>query len=250
MQTTQIEFNNHVVNRNPLLTDLKRIKKVAYLENDKIHGAYLTNWLQCRDIKCEVFATTTEFEQALHVKNYDLVLLDREIGEGAASLEMLSLIKASLGSAVPVTFVSSRNSREAILTAIKKSARDCSPKQPDHTVLSDRIRGLTGRRKTLGTAFMYEPYLIDHMLCRIWYKGKNIPLTPREYKLAITIFENPGKILSHEHLLNAVGGEVTRMPYNDIEHLVSRVKRKLKLDDYPQWQVDRVEDLGFRLTPV
>jgi len=250
MHTTQIEYNNHFVNRDPLLTDLKRIKKIAYLENDKAHGAYLTNWLQCRDIKCEVFGTTQEFEQALCSKKYDYVLLDREIGEGTAGQEMLNLINGYLGCSTSVIFVSSRNSREAIFRAINNSATRHLSKSAQQTGISNRVGGCTGKHKSRNTTHRYNSYLIDQKLCHIYFRGKAVSLTPREYKLAITLFENPLKILSHEYLLNAVGGEITNKPYLEIEHLVNRVKRKLKFNECAQWHVNRVGDMGFSLLPV
>ena len=250
MHTTQIKYNNHFVNRGPLLTDLKRIKKIAYLENDKVHGAYLTNWLQCRDIKCEVFGTTQEFEQALSSKKYDYVLLDREIGEGTAGQEMLNLIKGYLGRSTSVIFVSSRNSREAIFRAIKKSVTRHLSQPIPPTAMSDHIFGRAAKHVSMSTKVRYNSYLIDQKLCHIYFRGKAVSLTPREYKLAITLFENPIKILSHEYLLNAVGGEITSKPYPEIEHLVNRVKRKLKFDECAQWHINRVGDMGFSLLPV
>ena len=208
MHVTQIEYNNHFVNRDPLLTDLKRIKKIAYLENDRVHGAYLTNWLQRRDIKCEVFGTTLEFEQALCSKNYDYVLLDREIGEGTAGQEMLNLINGYLGCSTSVIFVSSRNSREAIFRAIKNNVTKHLSKPDQQTGISDPVGGRVDKYESMSTKHRYNSYLIDQKLCHIYFKGNVVSLTPREYKLAVTLFENPIKILSHEYLLMLLVGKL------------------------------------------
>jgi len=250
MHATQIEYNNHFVIRDSQLTDLKRIKKIAYLENDKVHGVYLTNWLQCRDIKCDVFSTTRQFEQALNRKKYDFVLLDREIGEGTAGRELLDLVRGYLGRSTSVIFVSSRNSRETIFKAIKNYATSHLSKPAVQKVSSARIGGRTDSSVSMNTQHRYDSYFIDQKHCRIYFKGSDVSLTPREYKLAITLFENRGKILSHEYLLNAVGGEIANKPYLEIEHLVERVKRKLKIDECPRLDINYVGDLGFSLFPV
>lgn len=222
-------------------------KKIAYLEDDETHGAYLSNWLGRHDIQCDLFGDTSDFEEAFSTVSYDLILLDWELSNGSSGLEILKLIRDAKGTEIPVVFVSSRNTREAVLTAIKNGADDYMPKPVHRSDLLSRINNLTSRKEIVGTTYQCAPYLIDRKLSHVYVDGKTVSLTPREYKLALTLFTNLGKILSHEHLLNAIGGELTLKPYNEVEYLLHIVKKKLKLKNYPQWHVQKVGDIGFRL---
>lgn len=231
----------------PEVDSLKFIKKIAYLEDDDIHGAYIANWLGRHEIQCDLFSVAADFEEALSTESYDLVLLDWELSCGASGLEMLRQIRTSKGMELPVVFLSSRNTREAVMTAIENGADDYMPKPVHRSDLLGRIHSLTSRREVVGSTYDCAPYLIDKKLSHVYIDGKTISLTPREYKMALALFTNLGRILSHEHLLNAIGGEVTLKPYNEVEYLLHRLKKKLKLRNYPQWHVDKIGDIGFRL---
>ncbi len=247
MQTIPNEMNRPAVASNSPVVCTKGTKRIAYLEDDDVHGAYLSNWLGRNKIQCDLFSVSVDFKAAFSAGKYDLILLDWELSCGATGLEMLEFIRSTKASRTPVVFVSSRNSREAVLEAIDNGADDYMPKPIHRSDLLNRIHSLTSRRKMVGTTYQCKPYLIDRKLSHVYLDGKTVSLTPREYKLALTLFTNLGRILSHEHLLNAIGGELTLKPYNEVEYLLRTLKKKLKLKNYPQWHVDKVGDIGFRL---
>jgi len=247
MNVIQTEYRRHVTNHKPKPTDSKPIKRIAYLEDNKTHGSYLANWLERQNVFCEVFETAELFENALSTHNYDLILLDWEMSDGSSGLETLQRIRKSPGSEIPAIFVSSRNTRDAILTAIRHGADDYLAKPVHRSELLTRIRTLTEKRKLVGTTYQYGPYLIDRKLCHVYLKGKIISLTPREYNLAVAMFKNHGKVLSHEYLLSVVGGEETLKPYQEIEYLLNVLKKKLKINEVAELRVERIGDMGFRL---
>lgn len=247
MLTIQNELNRPSVPTDSPVVCTNSIKKIAYLEDDEVHGAYLSNWLRRHNIQCDLFRVGADFQAAFSSGDYDLILLDWELSCGATGLEMLAFIRSTKVPRTPVVFVSSRNSREAVLEAIDNGADDYMPKPIHRSDLLNRIHSLTSRRERVGTTYQCKPYLIDRKLSHVYLDGKTVSLTPREYKLALTLFTNLGRILSHEHLLNAIGGETTLKPYNEVEYLLHTVKKKLKLRNYPHWHVDKIGDIGFRL---
>ncbi len=247
MNTAQASTNRERRTSSTKASGAVSIKRIAYLEDDETHAAYLSNWLGRREISCEVFTSCADFKQALSDTSFDLVLLDWEMSDSISGLEMLAFIRDSLGTDLPVVFVSSRNTREAVLTAIRNGADDYIAKPVHRSELLKRIRSLTNRKEIVGSTYHCGPYLIDKNLCHIYLNGKTVSLAPREYKLALTLFTNIGKIMSHEQLLNEIGGELTLKPYHEIEYLLYNLKKKLKIKDYSNWHVDKIGDIGFRL---
>ncbi len=247
MRTIQAKKINKGITNGSHGAEQISVKRIAYLEDDEIHGAYLSNWLARRQISCEVFKSCTDFKEAITKTQYDLVLLDWELSGGVSGLDMLEFIRSTLSVELPVVFVSSKNTRDAVLTAISQGANDYITKPVHRSELLSRICNLTDQNEVGHTTRCCEPYLIDRTLCHIYLNGKTISLTPREYRLALTLFDNAGKTLSHEQLLTAVGGECTLKPYSEIEYLLHKLKKKLKFSLYSNWHVDKIGEIGFRL---
>src|SRR5882724_899604 len=59
-------------------------------------------------------------------------------------------------------------------------------------------------------------------------KGHEIPLTPTEFLLLEVLVRSPGRALSRDYLMNAVGGHTAASYDRSIDMLVTRLRRKIE----------------------
>ncbi|HEY0597832.1 winged helix-turn-helix domain-containing protein, partial [Sphingopyxis sp.] len=70
--------------------------------------------------------------------------------------------------------------------------------------------------------------------------GELVPLTSKEFNLALTLFSNLSRPLSRNYLLEAVWGRNPDLPTRTLDSHVSKIRSKLGLRP----------ERGFRLTPI
>ena len=77
-----------------------------------------------------------------------------------------------------------------------------------------------------------------------------IPLTHKEFDLAVHLFRNAGRLLSRAHILEAVWGRNPQLNTRTVDTHMSRLRKKLKLDDATGWRLSGVYQHGYRLERI
>ena len=78
-------------------------------------------------------------------------------------------------------------------------------------------------------------------------KGVVCPLTSAEFKLLEAFVSHPGRVLSRDFLINAVGGVNAEPLERSIDTTVSRLRRKIEIDGALPSLVKTVRGAGYRL---
>jgi len=74
-----------------------------------------------------------------------------------------------------------------------------------------------------------------------------VHLTPMEFKLLVELARNPGRVLTHRHLLREVWGSTAADQSHNVRVHVASLRRKLEADPaQPQWLVTEA-GVGYRL---
>jgi DNA-binding response OmpR family regulator len=78
-------------------------------------------------------------------------------------------------------------------------------------------------------------------------KGETIALTNREFDLAVFLFRNAGKVLSRNHILEAIWGiESDDLTTRTVDTHISRLRKKMKLGEDNGWRLSSVYQHGYR----
>ncbi|HJE59677.1 MAG TPA: response regulator transcription factor [Nocardiopsis listeri] len=88
------------------------------------------------------------------------------------------------------------------------------------------IRGRGARRSE--PLLRYGDLTLDDTSCRARRGGRELDLTPAEYRLLRYLLVNSGRVLSKEHIADHLWGELRAD--NAIERLISRLRRKVEGD--------------------
>ena len=80
--------------------------------------------------------------------------------------------------------------------------------------------------------------------------GKPMELTLREFALALTMFQNRGRLLSRDHMREAVWGENSEVQSRSLDTHISRLRTLLDLRPANGFIVSAVYGVGYRFEAV
>ena len=223
---------------------------IGIAEDDREQLDLLALWLGGGRHTSEGFATAAEFLDGLKKKRFDLLLVDWMLPDGTGG-DILEWVRQNLGWALPVIVVTAREDEDTVCTALRAGADDYVVKPPKPMELLARIEAVARRVKPGGLpvirAGAYEVDVQRHMLS---VDGKPVTMAQKEFDLAVYFFQNPGKLLSRDHLLNKIWGISAEVDSRTVDTHVSRLRKKLSLDGSKGWKVVPVYGYGYRFDRV
>lgn len=221
---------------------------IGILEDDLAQQELYKLWFGTAQHQCLYFTTAAEYLKALKTESFDLLLIDWMLPESSGA-EVLKWIRENLGWEIPVIFITARDSEIDIVTALRSGADDYVVKPPKFLELMARIESLSRRIKTPPLVQLGH-YEINHDRRSISLQGSNVDLTQKEYELACYMFQNPGKLLSRVHLLEKLWGINADVDTRTIDTHVSRIRRKLDINEKHGWQIIPEYGWGYRIEKV
>lgn len=174
-------------------------------------------------------ATGREALAALDIDKPDLVLLDLGLPD-RDGLELIQLIKRQN---CAVVVISAREATQEKVAALDLGADDYVTKPFDTDEVLARIRTALRRGEAAGgmAPLAVGSVVIDLERRLVSKAGVEVHLRPKEYALLAELAKQPGKVLTHSHLLTAVWGAAHAA---DLEYLrVAARGLRLKLEDDP-----------------
>jgi DNA-binding response OmpR family regulator len=128
-------------------------------------------------------------------------------------------------------------------------ADDFMPKPIRVGELSARTRALLRRAYPAQheTEVVFGPYHFFPHSRTLHVDGEPLELKHREYELALFLFQNMGRLLSREHLREAVWGQGPEAPSRSLDTHISRLRTKLDLRPSNGFLLSAIYGLGYRL---
>lgn len=157
-----------------------------------------------------------------------LVLLDLGLPD-RDGLELIPLLRAKH---IPIIVISARENTDEKVAALDLGAEDYVTKPFDTDELLARVRS-TLRRATPETNAAQKlaigDVVIDLAARRVLRAGDDVHLRPKEYALLAELARQPGRVVTHSHLLRTIWGPAHE---RDLEYLrVTARGLRLKLEE-------------------
>lgn len=180
----------------------------------------------------------------------DVVILDVTMPEldGWQTLERIRDV-----SDVPVLMLTAHGREMEKVRGLKAGADDYVVKPFGHQELLARIETLLRRpakeQQRVGERYADELLEIDFADRSVTLAGRELRLTPLEFKLLATFVRHPNQILSREELLALVWNDPYAISKDQVRLYVGYLRRKLAAADPGMQPIETVRGFGYRFRP-
>jgi two-component system KDP operon response regulator KdpE len=155
-------------------------------------------------------------------------------------------------SQVPIIVLSVRGEEKTKVAALDAGADDCLTKPIGMNELLARVRRNLRRvsavedrsRQTLEVG----DFRIDGGAFRLFVKGRELRLTPKEFELFVYLARHAGRVVTHRLLLSAIWGPNAVEQPEHLRVLVGQLRKKIESDGTPRYIVTEPW-VGYRLEP-
>lgn len=231
---------------------MKNQFSILLIEDEKNICDFMTKFLSSHDYRVTSRSSGREGLSAISSCCPDVILLDL----GLPDMDGMEIIRqVRTWSASPIIVISARTIEHEKVKALDAGADDYITKPFGTSELLARIRTSLrhSSRLSLGSDLYNKPYqaldlLIDFEKHLVLLSGREIHLTPVEYKIVTYLAQNSGRVLTYSSIMQNVWG-----PYIDSSNKILRVnmaniRRKLeKNPGEPQYIFTEI-GVGYRMT--
>lgn len=182
----------------------------------------------------------------LFVNTPSLVILDVTMPEldGYQTLERIRDL-----SDVPVLMLTARSQELEKVRGLSAGADDYVAKPFGRQELLARVQALL--RRTGGKSEVIEAYSddftqVDYAQRQVKVDGRDVQLTPLEFKLLSVFVQNPNQVLSRDQLLELVWGDPYGVSGDQVKLYVGYLRRKLVPEAPQTAPIETVRGFGYR----
>ena len=179
-----------------------------------------------------------------------LVLLDLML-PGTSGFELMDRIREV--SEAPIIFLSANDQEDNVVKALDMGADDYMIKPFSSTELLARVAASLKKRRSAGTTMPRQPYqlgdlTIDYADRGVTVSGHPVKLSPTEYNLLFELSISSGRVLTRDHILQAVWGSEYSGESEVLRTTVKNLRRKLGDDANDPQYIFTEPRIGYRMS--
>ncbi len=222
---------------------------ILVVEDDSQIRRFLRATLAAEGYLFHEALTATEGVAQAASRQPDLILLDLGLPD-RDGLEVIRRVRE--WSQVPILVVSARGQEKDKVAALDLGADDYVAKPFAVGELLARIRAALRRSAAMapdgsGTVFRFGRVEVDLDKRLVKVDGREVHLTPNEYKLLQVLIKYPGKVLTQRQLLNEVWGPNHTEQAQYLRVYVAQLRRKLEIEPARPKHLQTEPGVGYRL---
>lgn len=184
--------------------------KIWCIEDDENINNLITYALASQGFKAEGFGCYSDFQQQLKTDTPDLVMLDIMLPD----TDGITILKKLKGDAatedIPVIMLTAKSSEIDIVKALDSGAEDYITKPFGVLEMVSRVKAVLRRCEKKDKAqdkIVFGRIAMDKERHTVTVEDRQVDLTLKEYYLLKLFMENPRRVFSREHIMDAVWGE-------------------------------------------
>lgn len=225
--------------------------RIALLEDEHEQAQNIQTILSDRGHVCDSFPSGQSFLGAILHRSYDLMILDWQVPD-ISGIDVLQNVRAQLNWPLPAIFLTQRDTEEDIVKALNAGADDYLSKPARAAELVARINALARRSnpESEQAVLMYGPFEINTHQRSILLRKEPLNLTDKDFDLTLFLFQNQGRLLTREMLLERVWGLTRDLNTRTVDTHMSRLRRRLGLNPENGFRIKTIYQRGYRLEAI
>lgn len=225
--------------------------RIAALDDEAVQLELIRLTMEGIGHECHGFGDGKSLLRDLRQQTYDLLILDWALPD-VQGPRVVRWIREDLNSRLPILFVTNRREESDMVEGLAAGADDFMVKPIRVAELQARVQALLRRSYPAKheSDLVFGAYHFVPSTRSLRVHGKPTELSHREYELALFLFQNLGRLLSREHLREAVWGMGSESPSRSLDTHISRLRVKLDLVPSNGFLLSAVYGLGYRLESI
>lgn len=222
--------------------------RIAVLDDDRLLLEMMERVIQEMGNTCQLYETGQACLQDLRRETFDMLIVDWELPDTSGP-EVIRWVRQHLDASLPILFITHRSEERDIVEGLQCGADDFMTKPVRVAELKARMHALLRRAypECTDDVQTFGPYTFTRSSLSVTFGGKEVVLTYREFALALLLFQNAGRLMSRDHLREAVWGQNSEVLSRTLDTHVSRLRQVLQLRPGNRYSIAAVYGLGYRL---
>jgi len=218
--------------------------KILIVEDEPKLAALLADYLTAASYKTQIVADGREVIPAVKAAPPDLILLDLML-PGRDGIDVCRELRTF--SEIPVIMVTARVEEIDRLLGLEIGADDyiCKPFSPREVVA--RVRAILRRAQRGAAAPAATGLTIDEAQYRAAFNGRELDLTPVEFRLLNTLAAAPGRVFSRQQLLDNLYEDHRVVTDRTVDSHIKNLRRKLDEVSPEQELIRSIYGVGYKL---
>ena len=222
-------------------------KTILIVEDDRYIIHFLTVSFKEEAYAFQVAGTVKEAVSLFYANRPDLVILELGLPDGNG-MEVIRSIREIADT--PVIVVSARQEEEEKIQALDAGADDyvTKPFYMGELLASIRaaLRKTEVRTQVKNTCFEQGDLRVDFENRRVEAGGKEVHLTPIEYKILNLLIANRGKVLTHHYILKEIWGYEEGVEAGTLRVFMATLRRKIEKNPSEPQHIMTEVGVGYR----
>jgi len=225
--------------------------RIAALDDEPNQLELIRHTMEGIGHECHGFEEGKALLRSLRQQTFDLLILDWTLPD-VMGPEIVRAIRSEMLSRLPILFVTNRREEADMVRGLEAGADDFMVKPIRTGELAARTQALLRRAypNQHEPEIVFGPYHFSPQSRTLHVDGEPLELKHREYELALFLFQNMGRLLSREHLREAVWGQGPEASSRSLDTHISRLRAKLDLRPHNGFLLSAIYGLGYRLEAI
>jgi len=225
--------------------------RVAILEDDVAQADLMRCTMEGLGHGAYVFHQGRTLLRQLGRESFDLLILDWQLPD-VSGPDVAQWVRSSLSDYVPILMVTARGDESDIVRGLSCGVDDYLVKPIRLGEFVARTRALVRRAypDRQEQQRTYGPFAFDYAQRTVHANGQLVDLKRREFDLAVVLFENLGRMMSRQHLAEALWGFGVQVESRTLDTHVSSIRTKLNLRPESGFRLSSIYGVGYRLETI
>lgn len=222
--------------------------RIAAVDDEPLQLEFYARALGANNHTFHGFESGAALRRQLRRESFDLLIVDWQLPD-ASGPDLVAEIRAQLGVAMPILFVTLREGEADIVQGLASGGDDFMTKPVRLGEFNARVGALLRRAWPEATdeVLDFGRYRFHPGTRTMKMGGQPLELSEREYDLALLLFTNMGRLLSRDHLREAVWGYSADVISRSLDTHISRLRTLLDLQPSSGLVITAVYGIGYRL---